>query len=137
MKKRLYIKSSIAKSLIIGLILLTVFFIFGISCQAPTPTPSLPPTPTPEPESGPTPTPAEVKISGFAFVPVTITVSAGTTVTWTNNDSVAYTVSSRDNLFGSGNLSGSATFSYTFGQSGTFEYYCKIHPSMTGKVIVE
>ncbi len=152
-----YARSSIARVLIIGLVLLTMFFIFGISCQAyeptpsPTPVPAPSPTPPPTPEPTPTPTPApapepapspaptstEVEISGFAFGPATITISVGTTVTWTNNDPVAHTVSSRDTLFDSGNLSGGATFSYTFGESGTFEYYCKIHPSMTGKVIVE
>jgi len=88
-------------------------------------------------EEEPTPTSTEVKISGFAFVPATITIPVGTTVTWFNKDSVAHTVSSREGVFDSGNLSGGATFSYTFDQNGSFEYYCKIHPSMRGKVIVE
>ena len=101
----------------------------------PTPTPIASPTPTPT--ATPTPAQANVEISGFAFVPSTLTVSVGTTVTWTNKDSAPHTVTSNDNLFESGNLAKDATFSYTFEQKGTFNYHCKIHPSMTGKIIVE
>ncbi len=108
-----------------GLVLFSLLFV--ISCG----------TPAITDEEEATPTSTEPKISDFAFVPPTITVSAGTTVTWTNNDSVAHTVTTRSTLFDSGNLSRSDTFSYTFAQSGTFEYYCTIHPYMTGKVIVE
>jgi plastocyanin len=91
------------------------------------------PIPTPMP----TPAHANVDISGFAFVPSTLTVSVGTTVTWTNKDSVSHTVTSNDNLFDSGTLAKGATFEHTFNQKGTFGYHCSIHPSMTAKVIVE
>ncbi len=137
MRKHLYVKSTIAKSLSIGLGLLVISFLFGISCQAPAPTPIPAPAPTPAPAPSPAPTATEMEISGFAFIPETITISVGTAVTWTNNDSPTHTVTTRDTLFDSGTLSGGATFSYTFAQSGTFEYYCKIHPYMTGKIIVE
>ncbi len=110
-----------------GLVVLFTLLIFGISCYQSTP------APTPSP----TPTITEVEISGFAFVPATITIPVGTAVTWFNKDSVAHTVSSREGVFDSGNLSGRATFSYTFAQNGSFEYYCKIHPYMNGEVIVE
>ena len=119
--------------LIGGLVVLFTLLIFGISCSQSAPAPK----PTPAPTPGPTPTITEVEISGFAFAPATITIPVGTTVTWFNKDSVAHTVSSREGVFDSGNLSGGATFSYTFDQKGSFEYYCKIHPSMRGKVIVE
>ena len=107
------------------------------------PTPASTPTPTPivSPTSAPTTTPttahANVDISGFAFVPQTLSVSPGTTVTWTNNDSSSHTIASNDNLLQSGNLAKGATFSHTFGQKGTFNYHCSIHPTMTGKIIVE
>ena len=78
----------------------------------------------------------EVEISGSAFVPATITIAVGTTVTWTNKHCCVHTVSSQGTLFDSGNLSNGATFSYTFNQKCTFEYHCKIHPAMTGKVVV-
>ena len=83
------------------------------------------------------PTPVGIQISGSAFVPATITIAVGTTVTWTNKDSLPHTVSSQGTLFDSGSLSRGATFSYTFNQKGTFEYTCGIHPAMVGKVIVE
>lgn len=121
----LYVKSS--KVLLIGLLLLTMSLMFVTSCQESAPTPA----------PAPTLTATEIEISGFAFAPATVTVSVGTTVTWTNKDSVPHTVTTQDTLFDSGNLSRGATFSYTFDQSGTFEYYCTIHPRMTGKVIVE
>lgn len=94
-------------------------------------------TRTPTPTFTAPPAEANVDISDFAFVPETLEVPVGTRVTWTNSDSVAHTVSSRDALFDSGNFSGGSTFSYTFDQSGTFEYYCKIHPFMTARIIVE
>ncbi len=122
--------------LVSGLVMLSMLLIFGTSCyqSAPVPSPT-PPASTPgEPAAKPT---TEVVIEGFAFTPATITIPAGTTVTWTNKDSAAHTVSSRDDVFDSGNMRGGATFSYTFDRKGTFEYYCKIHPYMTAKVIVE
>ncbi len=107
----------------------------------PTPAATLTPTPTasltPTPATTPTPAQANVDISGFAYVPPTLTVSVGTTVTWTNKDSVSHTVTSNDNLFNSGTLATGATFEYTFNQKGIFDYHCSIHPYMTGKIIVE
>ncbi len=120
-------KKRMGTLLVSGLVVLLTLLIFGISCyqSAPAPAPS------------PTPTITEVEIAGFAFVPATITIPVGTTVTWFNKDSAAHTVSSREGVFDSGNLSGGATFSYTFDQNGSFEYYCKFHPYMKGEVIVE
>lgn len=120
-------KTPVGKLLVSGVVVLSILLMFSVSCQ----------TATPAPAPSPATTATTVEISGFAFVPATVTVAVGTTVQWTNNDSVAHTVSSRDDVFDSGRLAGAATFSHTFTQQGTFEYYCKFHPSMTGKVIVE
>ena len=110
-----------------GLIMLTMLLItFSISCQA-----------TPPTEEEAVSTATEINISGFAFVAATVTVTVGTTVTWTNLDSAAHTVTSETDLFDSGNLARNATFSYSFADRGTFSYYCAIHPSMRGKVIVK
>ncbi|HAR99921.1 MAG: Blue (Type 1) copper domain protein [Candidatus Moranbacteria bacterium GW2011_GWC2_37_73] len=76
-----------------------------------------------------------ITIQNFAFSPATITVKKGTTVTWTNNDSAPHQINSatfNSNLFNKGQ-----TFSFTFNEVGTFDYFCAIHPSMIGKVIVE
>lgn len=78
----------------------------------------------------------EVFIQGMAFTPASITITAGTTITWTNKDVAAHTVTSDTNLFDSGNISGNGTFSYTFATAGTYPYHCKIHASMTANVIV-
>lgn len=78
-----------------------------------------------------------VAIEGFKFTPATITVKKGTTVTWTNNDSVKHNVVG-DNL---DDLNGpliekGQTYTYTFKTVGTFTYYCSPHPYMKGTVIV-
>lgn len=76
-----------------------------------------------------------VTIQGFAFSPQTLTIKAGTTVTWTNNDTAAHTVVSSS--FTSEQLGKGQTYEYTFSQPGTFDYHCSIHPSMTGQIIVQ
>ena len=78
----------------------------------------------------------EVWIQGMAFTPATITVAAGATITWTNKDAVAHTVTSNTGLFDSGSMSTNATYSRAFSTSGTFQYYCKVHPGMTATVVV-
>jgi plastocyanin len=63
-----------------------------------------------------------------AFQPQAITVTAGETVTWTNPDSVAHTVTSGTadaltNLFDSGSIAAGRSFSFTFTDPGTYQYY--------------
>ena len=78
----------------------------------------------------------EVFIQGMAFYPSTITVAAGTTITWTNKDAAAHTVTSTTNVFNSGSLGTNKTFSFTFATAGTYPYYCTFHPTMTASVTV-
>jgi plastocyanin len=78
-----------------------------------------------------------VSIAGMAFSPASITTTTGTTVTWTNNDNMAHTVTANDNSFDSGSISAGGTFSKTFSTVGSFAYHCSIHPSMTGTVVVK
>ena len=118
---------------------ITTLLIFNISCQTtapPAPSPGLPSAPTPSPPP-PQPAISEVVIEGFAFGPATITVPTGATVTWTNQDAAAHTVTSETDIFDSGNLARNDSFSYTFTERGTFKYYCTLHPRMRGEVIVE
>lgn len=79
----------------------------------------------------------KVSISNFAFSAAKISVKMGTKVTWTNNDSVAHTVTA-DSGTGpkSDNISPGGTYSYTFDSVGTFAYHCNIHPDMIGTVTV-
>lgn len=84
-----------------------------------------------------TPAPVSVEIKSSTFVPNIVEISKGTTVTWTNDDGVAHTVTSISGAFDSGNIEPGKTYSYTFNQAGPFEYSCANHPSMArGKVIV-
>lgn len=83
---------------------------------------------------------AAVAISDFAFDPETIEVSVGDTVTWTNEDGVAHTVTAGssgaatdefDEAFDAGDSA-----EVTFDEAGTFDYFCAVHPTMTGQVVV-
>ncbi len=78
----------------------------------------------------------EVFIQGMAFSPATITVTANTTITWTNKDAIAHTVTSTTALFDSGSINANGTYSHTFTTAGTYPYLCTIHPSMTASVVV-
>ena len=83
------------------------------------------------------PTAFEVKIDNFSFGPQAQTVAVGTTVTWTNRDDIPHTVVSTDGVFKSKVLDTDEKFSYTFAKAGTFNYFCSIHPKMTGKIVVQ
>ena len=63
-------------------------------------------------------------------------MKAGTTVTWINHDDDAHTVTSTANAFRSPGLDTDEKFSFTLHQPGTYEYFCTLHPLMTGKVVV-
>lgn len=79
----------------------------------------------------------EVSIHNMSFSPSAITVPVNTTITWTNNDDVAHTVTSTSDLFDSGSIDYGRTFSHTFSVVGTYSYKCTYHSSMLGTVIVE
>jgi plastocyanin len=79
----------------------------------------------------------KVSIENFSFSPATITVKKGTTVTWTNNDTTAHTVTADSgNAFDSGTMEQGKTFSHTFDSAGTFKYHCTLHSDMHGTVTV-
>ncbi len=77
-----------------------------------------------------------VEIADFTFDPAALTVSAGTTVTWTNADSVEHSVVANDVSFNSDNLAQGATFEHTFDGAGEFAYVCGIHPRMAATITV-
>ena len=78
---------------------------------------------------------AAVAIAAFAFDPTALSVPVGTTVTWTNNDPTAHTVTGEG--FDTGALEQSAAGAVMFDTAGTFDYFCAIHPTMQGRVVVE
>jgi plastocyanin len=80
---------------------------------------------------------AQIKIANFTFDPPVLTVKAGATVTWVSNDDIPHLVSEKDGKFRSSALDTGGKFSQTFSAAGTVEYFCAIHPHMTGKIVVE
>jgi len=77
------------------------------------------------------------------FDPSNVQVAPGDTVTWTNSDTASHTVTSgnpNDNttgtVFDSGLVKAGGTFSFKFTDAGTFNYFCQVHPWMTGMVTV-
>jgi plastocyanin len=84
---------------------------------------------------------AAVNIQTFQFQPGDLVVRAGTRVTWTNQDDIEHTVTSgtpekRDGRFGAPLRAKGAKFSQTFGQPGTYTYFCDRHQSMRGQIRV-
>jgi plastocyanin len=77
-----------------------------------------------------------VAIQNFAFSPTTVTVKAGSTVTWTNRDQDAHTVTAMSGPFHSPTLTTGQSFRYTFTTPGRYDYLCTIHPFMTATVVV-
>ena len=79
----------------------------------------------------------------ICYFPNSITIAQNTEVTWKNMDSQAHTVTSGnikdgpDNVFSSGLILSGETFSYKFTTMRPYDYYCMIHPWMTGSVNVE
>jgi plastocyanin len=76
-----------------------------------------------------------------AFSPNPIQVSVGSTVTWTNDDTVIHTVNSgtsptESGLFTSPIINPGGTFEYTFTEAGEVPYFCLLHPNMVGTAIV-
>ena len=77
-----------------------------------------------------------VHIDNFTFNPPELTVSVGTTVTWQNADDIPHTVVATGKLFRSKPLDTEDHFSFTFTTVGSYDYFCSLHPHMTGKIVV-
>lgn len=91
---------------------------------------------------------ATVSIRDFYFEPSQLTIEPGTTVQWVNEGSTQHTVfaTSPAGAFLSGTLNPGESFTYTFPQhfpkaspdspttSGTYRYYCQIHPDMRASI---
>lgn len=80
----------------------------------------------------------DVAISQFLFEPATIEVAAGGAVTWTNLDTFSHDVARlpAGSGFKSPLIPKDGTYSFTFDEAGTFDYYCPTHPTMFGQIVV-
>jgi plastocyanin len=79
-----------------------------------------------------------VSIDNFTFGPQSVTVKAGTTVTWINKDDIPHGIASANNAFTKSKaLDTDDSYAFTFTTPGTYQYFCYIHPHMTGTIVVE
>jgi len=78
-----------------------------------------------------------VQIKEFKFVPALLTVPVGATVTWTNGDEEAHTVTATDRAYTSTGLEAKETYTHRFTTPGTYTYFCALHPHMTATVVVK
>ena len=76
------------------------------------------------------------------YIPADITINAGDTVEWTNSDTAAHTVTGGtpadgpSGVFDSSLVMADASYSFTFDDAGTYDYFCMVHPWMVGTVTV-
>jgi plastocyanin len=120
------------KLAVISLIALSLILVTGCGTQ----TKNINQAPTPKLEL-----PAESAVSNtitilnFAFSPSTLTINKGETVTWINEDSAPHTI--KFETFNSDTFNKGESYAKTFNEVGSFNYYCSIHPSMIGTIIVK
>ncbi|MBV9332588.1 MAG: cupredoxin family copper-binding protein [Candidatus Eremiobacteraeota bacterium] len=81
--------------------------------------------------------PPSVEIKNDAFSPKTLTITAGQTVTFTNDDDDAHTVTATDGSFDSKGLDTNGRWNHVFAKLGTYTYFCELHPFMKGTIIVK
>lgn len=78
----------------------------------------------------------KVTIANIAFQPASISAHVGDTIEWTNNDIVGHTATARDKSFDFMMLPKKSA-RFTVKKAGEFDYYCKLHPNMTGHISVK
>ena len=78
-----------------------------------------------------------VEIAKHKFNLPTVTLPVGSTVTWLNHDGDVHTVVSTTHAFRSPALDTDEAYSYKFTKPGAYQYFCTLHPLMTGTVIVK
>src|SRR5262245_48721398 len=77
-----------------------------------------------------------IAISNLAFSPAEVTAKIGDTVEWINGDFIDHTATDKGNAWDVAIAAGkSAQVKLT--TPGTFAYYCKVHPPMTGTIRVD
>ena len=68
------------------------------------------------------------------FSPNNLTLSVGDKVTFINKDSAPHTATAKDASFDTGRLTKDMSSTITITKAGDFNYFCKVHPSMEGKI---
>lgn len=77
----------------------------------------------------------QIKIDDLAFSPAEITVKAGDTIEWVNVDFIDHTATENSGAWDVMIITEQSA-RLQLSTAGTFDYYCRIHPGMTGKIHV-
>jgi 3',5'-cyclic-AMP phosphodiesterase len=81
--------------------------------------------------------PNQIAIDNFSFAPPERRVAAGTKIQWVNRDDIPHRIGSADAKFPlSPVLDTNQGYTYTFAKPGTYKFFCTLHPTMQGVVIV-
>lgn len=83
-----------------------------------------------------------INIAKMKYEQPEVTIKAGQTVTWINLEAMPHNVAFKAGMIGDAKLDGAMmkkdqSYSITFNEAGTYDYFCTPHPFMKGKVIVE
>ncbi|SRR5579871_1385497 len=78
-----------------------------------------------------------ITIKDFQFTPRMLSIPAGAKVTWINKDEEPHKLVQVDGLFTSKPLDTDDKFTFEFSATGKYEFFCSLHPRMTGKISVE
>lgn len=79
----------------------------------------------------------QIGIKDHHFSPASITIPMGTKVIWTNHDADPHTIVGQNNTFHSNVLDTNDHYDHTFSTAGTYTYFCTLHPTMVGSIIVK
>ncbi len=77
-----------------------------------------------------------VRITATAFTPASVTINTGDAVRWTNSDSKNHQVVANNGAFASPTIAPGKAYTHVFNTAGTYRYHDALHPSLTGRVIV-
>ena len=88
------------------------------------------------PAAAAAPSGVTVAIANFTYDPATLTVPTGTEVTWVNRDDIPHLIAATDGRFQSPPLDTDDSFTTRLSEPGEVDYFCSLHPHMTGRVIV-
>lgn len=132
--KHARLKTAVASAAILVAVMAVSFVVFYPDATAPSP----PSDPNKHAKITGTPVATnQVAIQDYTFTPRIISITRGTTVIWTNNDTVMHSVVFDDHsLVSSGMLNQGSSFSFVFDKAGQYTYHGGIYPNAVGKVIV-
>ncbi len=130
--KHAQLKVAITSSVILVSVIAVSFVVFYPSATAPST-----PTHTTRRITGTPVHTNQITIQDYTFTPRIISVKKGTTVMWTNNDTVTHSVVFDNHRYAkSGPLNGDASFSLVFDTIGEYTYHGGIYPDAVGKIVV-